>query len=170
SASAVTSSRGPARRASMATRAADAAAAPRPTPSTAATSASRWLVTTSAWSPDRTSPATGRPVMYHSIIGVRSAMGGRPLAQPLELVARAPLAHRDRRAPAHLGLDREVVHEPPCAREPEAEAVLGGIALAHRPLDVGDTRAPVAGHDYDPGSLGRRLLVERDLAAACVDA
>src|SRR4051812_34789945 len=144
-----TSSHGCCPRAATATSAASLAGAPWPTPSIAATSARRSSTSTTASSPERSSPAIGRPDVHHSRSPRSSPMAPRSLPQALELVALAPLAHGHRGAAPDLGLDRELVHEPLRARKPEPEAVARRVALAQRLVDVGDPRPAVAGDDLD---------------------
>src|SRR3954463_7890735 len=148
SASATTSSYGPARSASTATDAACAAGCPWPTPSTAAISASRPAATTSASSPDRCSPAIGRPATAHSTTPARSGIAAPRLPDDLEHVPLAPLAHRARRAPTELRVDVELAHQPAAAGQPEAETAPGCVALLQGALHVGDPR-PFVARDHD---------------------
>src|SRR3954471_24064053 len=143
--SATTSPHGPAPSVSTATPAARAAALPWPTRSIAATSASHPTATTSASSPDRSSPAVGRLATDHSMTPPRSGIGAADIAHDLEGVALAPLAHCDRRAVAELRVDLELVHQPPAAGEPEAQAAPRRVPLLEGTLDVGDPRPLVMG-------------------------
>src|SRR3954469_20834472 len=153
SASATTSSYGPARSASTATDAACAAGCPWPTPSTAAISASRPAATTSASSPDRCSPAIGRPAIDHSTTPARSRIAAASLPHALERVALAPLAHRDGRPAAQLRVDVELVHQPAAAGQPETEAAAARVALLQRPLHIRDPRPLIARHHHDRDAL-----------------
>src|SRR4051812_6086103 len=139
---------GAARSASIATRAARAAALPCPTPSIAATSASRPTAQTTASSPDWCSPAIGRPATDHSRTPARSAITTGVLAHDFERVAVAPLAHRDGGAAADFRVDVELVHQPPAARQPEPQAASGRVSLLEGALDVGDP-GPLVTRDHD---------------------
>src|SRR4051812_36330457 len=163
-----TSSHGSCRRAATATSAASLAGAPWPRPSIAATSARRSSASTSASSPERSWPGSGRPAVHHSRSPGSSGRTARPLAQALELVALAPLAHGHRGAAPGLGLDGELVHESLRAGKPEPEAVPRGVALAERLLDVGDPRPPVAGDDLDAEQIVIGRLGDRDLSPSGV--
>src|SRR4051812_36290966 len=150
------SSHGSCRKLATAAAAASLAGDPWPTPSIAATSAAWSSASTSASSPDCSSPGIGRPATHHSTMPARSGTVHGAVAQSLELVALAPLAHRDRGPAPELGLDRELVHESLRSGKPEAESVAGRVALAQRAFDVADARPAVARDDLDakPAVLG----------------
>jgi hypothetical protein len=78
-----------------------------------------------------------------------------------------PARHRHDGA-AQAAPDREVVHQPPRARQPEPERAAGRDAVTQRGPDVGDARPAVADGHVEPApaaTLGRREL---DLAAGRV--
>jgi hypothetical protein len=92
----------------------------------------------------------------------RAHRGGAPGEQPA-----LPARHPDHGA-AGAAVDREVVHQPPRARQPEPERAAGRHAVAQRRGDVGDAGPRVAHGDPQPAAaaaLGGRQL---DVAAAGV--
>src|SRR5437870_9370657 len=76
-----------------------------------------------------------------------------------------PFAGGHRRAPAPLGADLELVHDPPDARQAQPEAPGGGEPVPHRQRDVEDPGPGVGGQNLDPALAAVVDQPEDDLAA-----
>src|SRR5688572_26947057 len=111
--------------------AASAAGGPCPRPSITATMVRSPLVTTSEASPVISAPDDGREATDQ-------------LSGPSTGTAH-PLAHRDDRPDSDRRVDLELVHQPARAGQAEPHAARRGEPVLHRPFDVGDARAVVAG-------------------------
>src|SRR2546427_1382323 len=76
-----------------------------------------------------------------------------------------PFAGGHRRAPAPLGADLELVHDPPDARQAQPEAPGGGEPVPHRQCDAEDPGPGVGGQNLDPALAAVVDQPEDDLAA-----
>src|ERR1700722_8146785 len=116
--------------------AASAASSPCPRPSSTPIKAALPFTSTAIdRSPQTVWPGNGRHVAAHS-------NGPNP---PCSTIVRNPLPHFDLRALPRCGFHDQTVHQPARSRQAEPESAAGGIAVFHRPFDVGDTRAVVFG-------------------------
>src|SRR5512135_3778743 len=133
----MTGAEGCAASASAARRAAKAASSPCPSPSMAATRTPPSNGHTRCRSPEVDWPRSGREETPQSRAADVSAL---------------PLAHRDGGAFARLGVDLELVHQPPGTGEPKSQSTGGRETVLHGQTDIGDPRTVVP-HDHGDPAL-----------------
>src|SRR5947209_13698623 len=128
---------------STARTAADAAGAPWPRPSiTPNNAASSSMLTAIGWSPETSSPGSGRPAVAHSI------GPNRPPKVSLSCTGWHPFPHLDDRPSAGRGLDQQPVHQAAGAGQAHSQPAAGRVTVLHRALEVRDAGAVVLGaHD-----------------------
>src|SRR4051812_22299730 len=150
---------------SAAAREARAASPPCPSPSIATIRAPSAMRLTTARSPLVRSPGRSLAAMPHS---TRLATAASLLAQAGELVAVAPLAHRDDGAVLGVRRQLELVHEPAGPGDAQAQAASTADVVAQRCVDVADAGSAI---DRDHGQSVAMVVLEglqHDLAASDV--
>src|SRR5262245_21723646 len=91
-------------------------------------------------SPETDCPGKARPATHHS-------RNGGPAPRGSGTTSARPLAHGDTGTLAAFGVQLELVHEPPRARQSQAEAARGRETVLHGHRGVGDAGPDVLGHD-----------------------
>ncbi len=79
-----------------------------------------------------------------------------------------PFRRRNRRPVADGGFDLEFVHQTAHAGKPKAEPARRGVGVLHRPFDIGDPGAAIAGHDGDSASVPAVHRLESNLSVCRV--
>src|SRR5918993_4040913 len=86
-----------------------------------------------------------------------------------ELVPWAPFAHRHGRAAAGLGRDLDLVHQPPCTPQSDAETRVRHVVITEDGGGIGDAGPLVTGDHEQAGPISLPDLADRDHALAGVD-